>query len=876
MNSQGGIMNGEVSEWLETALKYADMKGKNVFGFRIVVEVEPNKVNQVKRELRKMGFTVVGDVMGFITVDIKEPGDLDRVAKIPGVKYVSYEKKFAPMALGLDELVKRVNVMTDPLLNKLNKNKLEKLGYTFKPSTELPKPFNALVDNVKFLESVAKNPAAISEYVKFAGPAGLPVMARADWKLVTYTRELMEAPRDNRLSNRTYVAVIDSGVRYGPGLGSPAEIQSIPMTLYPEPPVDCMSHGCLKNVGVYTSLYGMTNIEEVWDSVESEPIKVKDGEYKPFDEPVYTIGMNGEVEVKGVFRTKSDKKVSIDTPLGTIESTPWHIFYVINPKKSQKPNDSHRRWNAGYEIIEKRADEIEPSGNNLKGDWLLFKPYSGESWSVGLDPKLAYLGGLCVGDGTIIYKGTNLKTGRFYTKENKYEIRVYDEDYAFLNKVKEIYGGKIRKTGENCYALEIYNKELIEKLIPYLQPPINDLEAFRTWIAGFFDAEGNVYKRDDRPSGYARIINTDKQLLEKLIKILNAIGIPALMNSGGVSKGSKTYHIRLVVPQLFYKLVEPYCIKKKDRLKNCNRLSTRGEKVKYLGDYIAVPVKDVKHVDCNEPEYFYDLADSSSHNYLANGFVVHNSWCTACAFGKPAWTRFGYFNPVANAPKCLHVKVFTGMGGCSGFQIMKAMEIAAKKGAKVVSMSLGGALTESIENDPECKLLDQLTKQYGTRFIVAAGNDGPTGWTIGSPGAALEALTVAAFDWKTLGVSSYSSRGPQGQYYKDRKDIFEEHYAKYGDKFIKPDVGGIGGDRNTQVVSACSFWYDGVYDMFPDGWDLMIGTSMATPHVAGLTALLVDRGLVDGVDSIKERMKAIGGQKGIDRGWGLMKYSYFK
>jgi len=870
----------KVSEWLETALKMAERRRKNVYGFRVVVEVQPNKTDYVAQVLRKKGFRVIGTVKNFIIVDVKEPADLYEIEKIPEVVYISKEKIFYPLAYGIDELFKRIGIAKDPILSKLSMGDLEKLGFKFKPAAEIPSPLSALIENAL----LALNPPKILKNLKLTP---FPIITRADWKLVTYTRELLGVPKDNKLT-RTYVGVIDTGVRYGPGLGLPLEIKSVSLTY--EPPIDTMSHGCLRNVKVYTSYCGLVDLEEMWNSLDTEPIPVKDGEYKPFNEPVYTLDLDGVTIAEGVFRVKSDKKVIIETPVGIIESTPWHEFYVANPRKSDKPKDSHRRWYCGYEIVKKRADELKPKSINNEGDWLLFKAYNGETWSLGADPKLAYLGGLIAGDGTIIYNNVNMKNGHVYKRKRgtRNEIMIYDKEKEFLEKLASVYGGIVKKyTTHNSYYLHISKKKIVESVIPYLKPPVNDLEAFRAWVAGFFDAEGYVEFRNDRSSDRVKICNTDKKLLEFLRDALNTLGVPCSIWSGGESKGSKTWHLAPLIPQLFYKFVEPYCIKRKEQLEMAKRsedISTLSRKVKFDGKYILVPIKNIKTVESNE--YFYDLANTANKNYSASGFIVSNSWCHACAFGRPAITRYGHFYPVANAPKSLHVKVFSAFGPCSSYQVMKAMEICAENGCKVVSMSLGGTLTEPINKDPECKLLNTLYETYRTIFVVAAGNEDGE-FEIASPGAALKALTVAAADWKQkYHTSSYSSRGWQGKYYAKNKDVFEEHYRRWGDEFIKPDVAGIGGDRNSQIVSACSPWYDGFYDFLPDGWDLMIGTSMATPHIAGLIALAIDKGLVpQNIDIIKAKIKRssrdwifdgeIMDGKSKNQGWGVLHWSRF-
>ncbi|MEM3389804.1 MAG: S8 family serine peptidase [Thermoproteota archaeon] len=477
--------NGKVNPWAEEAIKRAEARRKEVQGIPAVVEVEPGKAEEVASQLRRLGYSVEGVVSDFVFVDLPEPADFDKVSRLPNVRMVSVQKKIYPMALGVDELFKRVAIATDPLLSKLDASDLYVLGVRVKPAAEIPTPFGALATLATEAFKFAKDPLGrLMEYVR----GFPPVIARADWKLVTDTRKLMEAPDDNRL-NTTYVGNIDTGIYLNPAIGLPF-------------------------------------INWVCDSITAEP-------------PVDTMG--------------------------------------------------------------------------------------------------------------------------------------------------------------------------------------------------------------------------------------------------------------------------------------------------------------------------------------------HGSWTHSCAFGQPCLSRYGTFIPVALAPSSYHVKVFTAFGPCSSFQIMKAMEMCAVKGCKVVNMSLGGPLEGSVEEDPECVLAEKLYRQYGTNFIVAAGNDGE-GWSINSPGASPYVLCVAAIDWKTMDTSSYSSRGPQARWYMENKDAYDRDYAKYGENFLKPDVAGIGGDRESQIVAAVSLWYDAFYDLVPDGFDLMIGTSMATPHCSGLVALAIDKGIIRNIDDAKDRMARFG-EKTADKGYGLLTWS---
>ncbi|WP_238442260.1 S8 family serine peptidase [Streptomyces pratensis] len=152
-----------------------------------------------------------------------------------------------------------------------------------------------------------------------------------------------------------------------------------------------------------------------------------------------------------------------------------------------------------------------------------------------------------------------------------------------------------------------------------------------------------------------------------------------------------------------------------------------------------------------------------------------------------------------------------GSGADSG--IIEAMEWAKAEGADVVSMSLGSSVPDD-GTDPMSQAVNALSADGGPLFVIAAGNSYGAG-TIGSPGSAASALTVAAVD-KQDARADFSSMGP----------LVRSHG-------LKPDLSAPGVDIN----AAASQSVPGIEGMYQS----MSGTSMATPHVAGAAAILKQR-----------------------------------
>ncbi len=143
----------------------------------------------------------------------------------------------------------------------------------------------------------------------------------------------------------------------------------------------------------------------------------------------------------------------------------------------------------------------------------------------------------------------------------------------------------------------------------------------------------------------------------------------------------------------------------------------------------------------------------------------------------------------------------------------------------VISMSLGGG---GNPDDPMSKAIDNAV-DAGVVAVIAAGNDGPYPETIGSPGTARKAVTIGAVDKCDL-LAEFSSRGPVNW---DNKTL------------LKPDVLAPGVSICAAQSSQDTIWeevlnYYGTDIHCKDDRHIAIsGTSMATPHVSGAAALLL-------------------------------------
>ncbi|MCX5557467.1 S8 family serine peptidase [Streptomyces sp. NBC_00038] len=231
------------------------------------------------------------------------------------------------------------------------------------------------------------------------------------------------------------------------------------------------------------------------------------------------------------------------------------------------------------------------------------------------------------------------------------------------------------------------------------------------------------------------------------------------------------------------------------------------------GKGVTVAVLDTG-VDAGHPDL--DGRVSATKSFIEGQEVAdrngHGTHVTSTVGGSGAASE-GLEKGVAPGATLAVGKVLSDQGSGSESQIIAGMEWAARDvHAKVISMSLGS--TEASDGtDPMAEAVNTLSRETGALFVIAAGNTGAPA-SIGSPGAADSALTIGAVD-SADEAAYFTSAGP-----------------RYGDNALKPDLSAPGVD----ILAARSQLVDG------EGYyESMSGTSMATPHVAGVAALLAEK-----------------------------------
>jgi len=261
----------------------------------------------------------------------------------------------------------------------------------------------------------------------------------------------------------------------------------------------------------------------------------------------------------------------------------------------------------------------------------------------------------------------------------------------------------------------------------------------------------------------------------------------------------------------------------------------------YAGNGIKVAVLDsgcdVSHEDFSDGQILEykdftgdGLDDTSGHGTHVCGTIVGS--------GAASSGRF-----CGIAPKCqlLVAKVLSNKSKNSQNRIIHGIEWAISKKADIINMSLGSKSPNNGKDILSVTVNKAVTK-CGVIVCVAAGNSGfdkitrdPAFETIGTPGSATEAITVAAVNSQDI-PAYFSSKGPV------KVSKRKNHTTN-----IKPDLAAPGVDIAAPLSSAGKEYRSPKTKIKPEmeyslrqKYTYKSGTSMATPIVSGVCALMLE------------------------------------
>ncbi len=229
-------------------------------------------------------------------------------------------------------------------------------------------------------------------------------------------------------------------------------------------------------------------------------------------------------------------------------------------------------------------------------------------------------------------------------------------------------------------------------------------------------------------------------------------------------------------------------------------------------------------------KFFKDFILDKEKNYDDNG---HGTFVAGVCAGGGVLSG-GKFCGVAPCADIISLKALNGLGEASADKILDAMEWVyqnhEKYNIKVVCMSFG---SEPLGyNDPIMSGAEALW-QEGITVVAAAGNSGPEYQTIKSPGVSSQIITVGGFDDNRI------------------DDNFEENFFEIADfssrgpafKRFKPDLVAPSVD-----ITSC-----GISDFYTK----LSGTSVATPMIAGMACLLLEKNPYLKPRYIKEKLISV-------------------
>jgi len=207
-----------------------------------------------------------------------------------------------------------------------------------------------------------------------------------------------------------------------------------------------------------------------------------------------------------------------------------------------------------------------------------------------------------------------------------------------------------------------------------------------------------------------------------------------------------------------------------------------------------------------------NITDYGGRATMAKSFVAGEDAIDLNGHGSHvSGTIGGTLYGVAKKVKLFGVKVLDSQGSGSDSDVVAGIDFVtsnAVAGKTVLNMSLGGGKSQAIDDAVDA------AKKAGVAVIVAAGNDSGADACEGSPSGAPSAFAVGSSN-NSDNISDFSDLGQCVKIFAPGEDITSVWMGESG--------------QETNTIS---------------------GTSMATPHVVGVTALLMSQNSYTSIDDV--------------------------
>ncbi len=226
----------------------------------------------------------------------------------------------------------------------------------------------------------------------------------------------------------------------------------------------------------------------------------------------------------------------------------------------------------------------------------------------------------------------------------------------------------------------------------------------------------------------------------------------------------------------------------------------------------------------------YDFINNDSHPNDNDAHGTHVA-------GTVAQTTNNSYGVAGMAFDCvlMPVKVLDYSGSGTALTLADGLYWAADHGAQVINMSLGW--TPGYNPGPTVQNAVQYAYNAGVVLVASSGNAGVS--TVSYPAAYAEVIAVGATRYDDQ-RASYSQYGTGLEVVAPGGDIFvDQNGDGYGDGILQMTFTGYdpGPPESLADPTDWGFWF---YD----------GTSMASPHVAALVAMMIANGQT-GVENIR-------------------------